>query len=104
MKELLAKGSLFHGAVFTLRLANTGHPESRFSFSVSKKAVPGAAGRNLLRRRGYAAVQSAWARVKPGLSGLFSLKKGSSKPDFDAIRSDVENLLSKAGALRSSVE
>ncbi len=89
-----------HSANLSLRVTKTQKGLSKFSFVVSKKVSKSAVVRNLLRRRGYSALQSALDREKistGGFLGAFFFKKGADKLDFKSIQSEVVFLLKKGG-------
>ena len=97
---LLKDGAFFPSANLSLRVTKTQKGLSKFSFVVSKKVSKSAVVRNLLRRRGYSALQSALDREKistGGFLGAFFFKKGADKLDFKSIQSEVVFLLKKGG-------
>lgn len=68
---------------------------SRWAFSVSKKVIKTAVGRNKQRRRGYSAVAKLVSIVKPGYFLFFVYKKGF-ETEYTALEGEIKTLLSSA--------
>jgi ribonuclease P protein component len=97
-KEIFDRGTMFRGRYFLLKMVKTGLGEqSRFGFSISKKAFKHATDRNKARRRGYSSLEKEYGALKHSYSGLFIMNRVSSMPSFDEISKDVKNLLRQAG-------
>lgn len=97
-KEIFHKGSFFQSSnlslivLFSPSLA----PESRIAFSVSSKVAKSAVQRNKLRRQGYSVVSKLLKNIKPSYLGVFVLKNGATKLDFESYREEIEKLLEKS--------
>ncbi|MEK7614343.1 MAG: ribonuclease P protein component [Patescibacteria group bacterium] len=97
---VLKSGKAFFSERLTLRVSSGDSGKNKFSFvtpkTVSKKAVE----RNLLRRRGYAAVSKINNRINPGHIFIFSFKKGTGIVPYKEIEEDVVFLIKKAGLFK----
>ena len=71
-------------------------PRGRFAFVVSKKVSPKAVGRNVLRRRGYAAIRRMRENLTNGRLGIFFFKKGADKLSYSDIEKQIRFLLERA--------
>lgn len=99
-KDIFSKGRFFQGKNLTLvSLKSSENSPSKFAFSVSKKIDKRASTRNSLRRRGYSAVKEFLSDIKPNFLSVFVFKSGAQKASFSELKSDIENLLKKAGIL-----
>ena len=87
----------FSSPFFVLKISPASNEASRFAFSVSTKICPKAVARNKFRRRGYAAAENLYRRIKTPVVCLFIAKKGVEKLNFPKLQSEIENLLKKVG-------
>lgn len=97
---ILKSGKVFHSNNISFRIVKTQKAVSKFSFVVSRKVSKSAVIRNLLRRRGYFVVQTAFEKEKmnaSGILGAFFLKKGAEKLNFASFRDEIISLLGKSG-------
>ncbi len=98
-KQILTQGKRYNSQSFSLYLSKNdeGSTEtpSKVAFSVSKKVVKTAVGRNKLRRRGYSAISKNIKSIKPGFLLFFVYKKDYEK-DYVKIESEIQTLLSPA--------
>lgn len=76
-----------------------GIQESKFSFVVSGKVSKKATERNLLKRRGYVIIKKILALKKIPIAGVFFSKSGATKLSYDALKQEINNLLTKARIL-----
>ena len=96
----LGRGVSYPSPLLTLFVyKKTDQSKSQFSFSCSKKVAKSAVKRNLLRRRGYNAIQKIINAISPGFYFVFSFKKGAELAVYKQIESEIQNLLQKAGVL-----
>jgi len=97
----LPRASVFSSPAFLLKVYKSDNPDdaSRFSFVVSKKAGGKAVQRNLLKRRGYAAVENMLKNISPGFLGVFYVKKEAAGLSFGALEREIRILLEKAGII-----
>jgi len=73
--------------------------ESKFSFSVPKKAYPKAVDRNKHRRRGYSVIYRHLEQIKSGYYCFFSFKKITKPTPFPLLEKEILELLSLSGML-----
>jgi ribonuclease P protein component len=74
-------------------------PESKVSFSISKKVCPKATDRNRYRRWGYFTVSKRLKKIKPGFYCFFSFKKTGKVETYNNVEKNVLELLSSSGVL-----
>ncbi|TSC70546.1 MAG: hypothetical protein CEO12_267 [Parcubacteria group bacterium Gr01-1014_46] len=95
--QIMSQGKRYNSPSFTLYLAKmdvgNGLPDSKFSFSVSKKVLKRAVDRNKLRRRGYSVISRNLKKIKPGFFVFFLYKKGFEK-DYSLLEKEINGLLS----------
>ena len=71
--------------------------ESRFGVVVSKKVLKSAVGRNRIRRRVYAVIESFRPRIKENIDVLIKVQKADVRDvDFAILKAELEQLLKKA--------
>ncbi|MEK7178859.1 MAG: ribonuclease P protein component [Patescibacteria group bacterium] len=97
-REIFSHGQVFHSPLFTLRVFfdEKNISPARFSFVVSRKVGRTAPLRNLLRRRGYAAVQKFLHGARQGFSCVFFFKKDAVRVPYADIEKTVGALLKRA--------
>lgn len=88
------KAIISHSPNITLRTTFWVVDESRFSFVVSKKAANKAAQRNLIRRRGYAAVREILHTTEPA-AYIFFFKKSALGLSFSDLKAEIRKLVVK---------
>jgi ribonuclease P protein component len=93
--ELLKKGRVYHSSFFSLRATKTSDKLTKASFVVSKKVANTAIKRNLLRRRGYAAIKG-FIEGNPGLILAFFLKKEAASLPFLEYKKEILLLAKQA--------
>ncbi|MFA5841620.1 MAG: ribonuclease P protein component [Candidatus Paceibacterota bacterium] len=104
--KVFSSGKAFHSPYLTMRIvpSRTSPPRpdemSRFSFVASKAVAKNAVDRNLLRRRGYAAISKLGNLLPSGLIIVFFYKKGADKLPYALICREIEGTLGKAGLLK----
>ena len=100
--QVLEKGRSWHCPSLSLRVMKLADPAaaSKFSFFTPKKAVKLAVARNLLKRRGNAAIERLYPSVKPGVAGVFFYKKGADLLSAEEIARDVALVLRNAGLIQ----
>lgn len=80
--------------------AVSGYAETtKAAFVVSSKVKKTSVGRHLIKRRLSAAVENLWAEIRNGLALIFTCNKDISGKTLAEIKSEVKELLQKAGAL-----
>jgi ribonuclease P protein component len=93
-EKTLKDSKVFHGASFSLRVGkNSQEIPAKAAVIVSKKIDTRATKRNALRRKGYHALGSLLALVKPGHVLLFFAKKGAETKSEQALAEDIKNLI-----------
>ena len=101
--KILNSGKKYNSPHILLYVVNLGLKESikesKFSFSVSKKASSLAVDRNKYRRQGYSIINKHIKFIKPGFICLFSFKKGLPPLKFDILEKEIMELLSVSGVL-----
>jgi ribonuclease P protein component len=102
-KEILIKGKRYNSKSFTLYLSKNDQGGdktlTKVAFSVSKKVVKTAVGRNKQRRRGYSITSSYINQLKPGYLLFFVYKKDFEK-DYTALKQEIFTLLSTSLMIR----
>lgn len=94
--KTFSRGKSFHSSIFSLFVYKKQEETlSQFSFICSKKVAKSAVKRNLLRRRGYNAVQKIIKDVKPGFYFVFNYKKEAVGATYKEINQEIDNLLQK---------
>jgi ribonuclease P protein component len=95
--HILSSGKRYNSQSFTLYISkiedSSPKNHSRVAFSVSKKVVKTAVGRNKQRRRGYSAISKVYPTVKPGYFLFFVYKKGF-EIDYSSLEKEISALLS----------
>lgn len=76
---------------FKFIFTETGNP--RISFIAPKSVAKLAVKRNMLRRRGYAALSKLLSRFPPGIMGAFIFKKA--EDDISKLEDEIKQILSK---------
>ncbi len=98
-KNILTEGKRYNSKSFILYLAKIGSHGSetptKVAFSVSKKVIKSAVGRNRQRRRGYSILGKYLQRLKPGFYMFFVYKKEFEK-DYSILEEEIKGLLSSA--------
>ncbi len=98
-KQILISGKRYNSKSFTLYLskieAGGGELPTKVAFSVSKKVIKTAVGRNKQRRRGYSVISKYIKQAKPGFLLFFVYKKDFSK-DYEELDREVQALLSSS--------
>lgn len=82
-----------------LRAVSGYSDRTKVAFVVSTKVKKTSVGRHLIKRRMSAAVENLWGELGKGLALVFTCNKDISKQTFEEIKSEVWELLLKAGAL-----
>jgi len=96
------EGKVFRSPHLTLRIyAAPQSSPSRFSFVVSKKVSKKSTERNLLKRRGYAAVKGSLPDIRDGFSCVFFFKNSPKEGllSADALEKEVTQILKEAKVL-----
>jgi|SRR5581483_4870129 len=96
---LLSRAEKFNSPHLVLSVCQGGPSPGRFSFSISKKVLKSAVGRNKWRRRGYSVIQKNLSGVKPGYYCFFSFKKNLQNIKFSDLEKEIIQLLNTAGVL-----
>ncbi len=112
--NVLKNGSFSHSSSFSFRLLISQVGLPKFSFVVSKKVSKSAVVRNTLRRRGYSIVRAVLGKnllqvnvdkdvkkLNQNILGVFFLKKGAEKLDFQTFQEEIILLLKKARIIQS---
>jgi ribonuclease P protein component len=88
---MLAKGSLYHGPFFSVRMKkNTKREPFSFAVVVSKKIAKTAVGRNLLKRRVRAVIEERFrSRMDEPLSLIFFMKKEAASLPFSDLKKQI---------------
>lgn len=97
--ELLQRGGRVVGPHVILSFLRDGVTSSAFACVVSKKTLPVAVSRNLLRRRGYRILRALIPAVSRPMLGAFFFKKGSTALSQEELHQEMLNMLKRAGAL-----
>lgn len=101
-KNILTEGKRYNSKSFVLYLAKIGlygaETPSRVAFSVSKKVIKTAVGRNRLRRRGYSILGKYLQGLKPGFY-IFFVYKNEFEKDYSILEEEIKGLLSSATVL-----
>jgi|SRR3989344_1190480 len=91
---IFKKGSFLASPSFTFKFVlNNTQTQPKVSVIVPKTVEKRSTKRNLLRRRGYAALRSYKDKLPSGLQGAFIFKKASSK--VSNLENDIKNILDK---------
>jgi ribonuclease P protein component len=98
-KEIIQKGTAFHGQFFIVRCLNT-QGLSRFGVSVPKKVSKTAVERNKARRRVYSIIKKYQERLVSGKNAVFIMKVGSEKISFAELSNEIEKIFVKSGLLK----
>ncbi len=98
--SVLKKGRSVSGAFLTLKYSDLplGATSSKFSVVVPKAVEKGAVGRNALRRKVYAALETAGQPKNP-ISGAIFLKKEAKDLTFEAFTHEIHSLFERARLL-----
>ena len=98
-KNLLSKGSFLDSTSFSFKFGNLPAGETRFACVVSKKTTSLAVKRNRIRRACYNILSELYLELRPGLYGLFFLKKEGVNTSHSSLKKEIETTLKKAGIL-----
>lgn len=98
-KEIIQKGSIFHGDFFIVRYMNIAGI-SRFGISVPKKVAKTAVLRNKIRRRVYSIIENMKDRINKNIKVVMIVKNGGEKASFQALQNDIEKNFVKYGILK----
>lgn len=89
------------GAYFSLSYGNIpGRATSGVAVVVSSKSVPGAAARNSVRRRARAVLAEIMKKARGGAVFVLHARKGAGAASPASLRSDVADLMARAGVAR----
>lgn len=101
--KILTQGKRYNSKSFTLYLSkidpNSIKTPSKVAFSVSKKVLKTAVGRNKQRRRGYSIVSGHINQINPGYLLFFAYKKDFEK-DYSKLKQEIYTLLSTSLMIR----
>ena len=95
------RGRPYRGQLLVLRTLPTGDAESRFGFTASV-ALGNAVVRNRVKRRLREAARSL--DVGHGWDLVVNARQGAAKADYQRLRAQLSELLSRAGVLQSGKE
>lgn len=98
-KEVILRGSIFHGTFSVLRCQNS-QGISRFGVSVPKKVAKTAVSRNKIRRRVYSVIKSLESGLISGKNVVIVMKAGSEKAHFEELNKETEKIFVKSGLLK----
>ncbi len=94
--EVVKKGARLHGALFSASVAPLPEgSEAKVTFVVSKKVAAKAVDRNLITRRGRAAIQPLIAMMPPIMIAFYA-RKESATASYADIERDIRALAEKA--------
>ncbi|TSC84532.1 MAG: hypothetical protein G01um101417_197 [Parcubacteria group bacterium Gr01-1014_17] len=85
-KQLGRPLRVFHTVFFSVRVHKIVGEGKKFAVVVSKKVVPTAVGRNLIKRRLYALLQEYIVSVPPSTAMVVFVKKEAAKASFQELK------------------
>lgn len=93
---IIKEGRRVSSPAFSLSYTPAEDGQTKAAFVVSKKVAKTAIGRNLLKRRGRAALHE-WLTVNPrtAFCGVFFFKKGTHNMPYQEIYRSLDELLTK---------
>lgn len=91
--EVFKSGKFVNSATLTFKFIQTPSPHARISFIVPKGVAKLAVKRNLLRRRGYSALEKHFKDFSKGLAGVFIFKKY--QEDISVLQNEIKSVLDK---------
>lgn len=95
------KGKTYHTPRTVLFIAPQNKQDAtKYAFITPAKVSKKATERNLLRRRGYYAIQKIKTRIPKGYFCVFSFKKGCATLSYKEIEKEIHQLLASAHLLR----
>jgi len=93
VKKIFQEGKFINSPNLTLKFLKNSDNKTRISFIAPKSLAKLAVKRNLLRRRGYKALEKYFKDFPLGLTGVFIFKK--CQDDINIIEKEIESILHK---------
>ena len=90
-QSVMKNGKVLTGPLFLFRYIP--QKTAQYAFVAPKNVAKQAVLRNKLRRQGYSALRQN-PKI-PSVLGVFFYKKGSKEASFDALKTDINSILSK---------
>ena len=93
--EVLQKGKVVHGTLFSLRFAQNTQKHNRYSVIVPKTVAKNAVDRNKIRRRIYEICRKGEGTHKKPYLYVIYTKKGSALLSYEKLTNEINGLFSK---------
>ena len=93
VEKIFKQGKFINSPSLTFKFILTQHSAPRISFVVPKKVAKKAVERNLLRRRGYSALEKFFNKLPAGLLGVFIFSKN--KVSTQILEEEIKSILNK---------